>query len=85
MAIQTMVETFHYPMEKDELMIRLFIDLSLAFDTSHNVLLRKLNYYGIYGNSLSCLHNYLTTQSQYVTYNNCNSDMGDITIGVPQV
>ncbi len=84
MTIQTMVETFHHPMEKDELMIKLFIDLSLAFDTSH-VLLRKWNYYGIYGNSLSCLHNYSTTQNQYVIYNNCNSDMGDITIGVPQV
>ncbi len=72
MAIQTMVETFHYPMEKDELMRRLFIDLSWAFDTSHNVLLRKFNYYGIHGNSLSCLHNYLTKQN-------------NTTIGVPHV
>ncbi len=81
MAIQTMVETFHYPMEKDELLGRLFMDLSWTFDTSHNVLLRTFNYYGIHGNSL----NYLTAQNQYVIYNNCNSDMGDITIGVLQV
>ncbi len=70
MTIQTMVETFYYPMEKYELMIRLFIDLSQDFDTSHNVLLHKLNYYGIHGNSLICLHNYLTTQNKYVIYNN---------------
>ncbi len=63
MVIQTMVETFHYPMAKDVLMRRLFIDLSWAFDTSHNVLLRQFNYYGIHGNSLSCLHNYLTKQN----------------------
>ncbi len=66
-------------------MIRLFNDLSGAFDISHNVLLCILNYYGIYGNWLSCLHNYLTTQNQYLIYNNCNSDMGDITISVPRV
>ncbi len=69
MAIQKTVETFHYLIEKDELITRLFIDLSQAFDTiSHNVLLHKLNYDGIHGNSLSCIHNHLT-KTNFVEHN----------------
>ena len=85
MAIQTLVDKFHETIEKDELMVGIFIDLSRAFDTiSHDILLRKLHFYGIRGTSLKWIEDYLSNRKQYVQYNNSKSAMGNITIGVPQ-
>ena len=60
-------------------MIGLFTDSSRAFDTiSHDdVLLLKLNHYGIRGKSLLWIEEYLTNGKQYVNYNNENSKMGN--------
>ena len=44
----------------------------------------KLSYYGINGTALKLLKNYLLYRKQYVAYNNCNSDLVDVTTGVPQ-
>jgi len=85
LAIQTMVDTLHDVIENNDLMVGLFIDLSRAFDTiSHDILLGKLDYYGIRGTPLNWLADYLKNRKQYVSYNNYNSSMANITIGVPQ-
>ena len=63
----------------------LYIDLSKAFDTlSFDILLYKLNYYGIKDNAFKLLKNYLTNRRQYVVYNSQNSETLDISTGVPQ-
>ena len=63
----------------------IFIDLKKAFDTvNHDILLRKLEHYGIRGTSLSWFSSYLKGRSQYVSCNNTTSEIKPIVCGVPQ-
>ena len=63
----------------------IFLDLSKAFDTlNFNILLNKLQYYGIHGISLSLIRSYLTNRFQYVQFENSESDLLEIKTGIPQ-
>lgn len=63
----------------------LFLDLRKAFDcVQHEILLSKLNSYGIRGIALNLLKSYLNNRIQYVKWNNFVSDRLRITQGVPQ-
>ena len=63
----------------------IYLDLSKAFDTlNFNILLNKLQYYGINGISLSLIRNYLTNRFQYVQFENSESDLLEIKTGIPQ-
>jgi hypothetical protein len=65
--------------------VGLFLDLSKAFDTlNHNVLLQKLNTYGIRGLANDWIKSYLTGRKQYVSFNQHSSSSSNITCGVPQ-
>ena len=56
-----------------------------AFDTvDHQILLAKLNHYGIRGVSNDWFKSYLSNRSQYVSINGYESSLAVINCGVPQ-
>ena len=71
--------------EKNEYTVGIFLDLTKAFDSiDHNILLRKLEYYGVRGIGLNWFQNYLSDRYQFVTYRACTSQQQLVTCGVPQ-
>ena len=72
-------------MDKNDLPIYVFLDLSKAFDTvDHNILQNKLAYYGLNGLALHLFKSYLQNRKQFTEIEQINSDILPITIGVPQ-
>ena len=62
-----------------------FVDYKKAFDLiDHNLLLTKLNVYGICGHELDLLCNYLGECKQYVVIDGCHSSPRNVTAGIPQ-
>ena len=50
--------------------IGIYLDLQKAFDTvNHEILLKKLEYYGIRGNTLNWFKTYLGNRNQYTKVN----------------
>ena len=74
-AIITLIEKVQSALDHSKFACRIFIDLEKAFDTvDHNILLSKLNYYGIRGIANDWFKSYLSNQSQVVPINGFNSD-----------
>ena len=62
-----------------------FVDLQKVFGTvDHQILLAKLNHYGICGVSNDWFKSYLSNCSQFVSINGCKSGLAAINCGVPQ-
>ena len=62
-----------------------FIDLAKAFDTvDHDILLTKLEYYGVCHERLPWFKNYFTGRKQFVHIDSQSSEELAITSGVPQ-
>jgi len=60
-------------------------DFSKAFDEmSHQHLYQKLHHYGIQGDTLTWLKDFLTGRRQQVLVNGEQSDTTEVTSGVPQ-
>ena len=71
-------------MDKKDTPFSIFIDLSKAFDTlNHDILIQKLNFYGVTGIANDLIRNYLTNRKQFVEIDSFWSDSSDITTGVP--
>ena len=84
-AITKLLDKVIQSLSKKEHVIALFMDLSKAFDTiDHDILLYKLNNYGIRGIVLSWLKSYLSNRQQFVSINNVESSRLNIKCGVPQ-
>ena len=63
----------------------IFIDLRKAFDTvNHNILLKKLEHYGIRDDAYKWFESYLSNRRQYVFLNGESSEIRNTTCGVPQ-
>ena len=63
----------------------ILLDLSKAFDSvNHDILLFKLQRYGIRGQAWLLLRSYLNNRKQYVYNDNVSSNLEDVEVGVPQ-
>ena len=63
----------------------LFLDFAKAFDTvNHEILLAKLEHYGIRGVALNWIRNYLTNRMQCTEIGDTQSELELIKCGVPQ-
>ena len=72
-------------MDKNEVQINIFLDLSKAFDTiDHNILLHKLRFYGLDGSTLLLFEIYLSNRREYVEIDEMQSETLPVKIGVPQ-
>ena len=72
-------------LEKNEIGICIFLDFAKAFDTvNHEILLDKLEHYGIRGIALNWIRNYLTNRMQCTEIGDTQSELELIKCGVPQ-
>ena len=73
-ALLSIVEKIRNSLDKNMYTCRIFIDLEKAFDTvNHQIILSKLNHYGIRGVANSWFASYLSNRSQSVTLNGVTS------------
>ena len=72
-------------MDKGQVPLGIFLDLSKAFDTlDHNILIKKLEFYGVSDGPGKLLESYLSNRKQFVVFDDINSQVLDIKTGVPQ-
>ena len=85
LAALRMVDHIIKQMNNGKLPLCIYIDLSKAFDTlNYDILMSKLEYYGITGKENELLRSYLTGRSQYVEVNGPKSSHLQISTGIPQ-
>ena len=84
-ALIELVDQIRLSIDDNQMTCGIFVDLSKAFDTvNHQILLKKLEHYGIRGKALELFESYLTGRTQYVQINDNKSQTRPITCGVPQ-
>ena len=84
-AIIEVIDKITKAIDQGKYTIGIFLDLSKAFDTiNHEILIKKLEYYGMRGIARKLFENYLGNRKQIVKYNQTRSAEAKITSGVPQ-
>ena len=84
-ALFSITEKIREALDNNNFACGIFIDLQKAFDTvDHNILLKKLNHYGIRGVANDWFNSYLSNRSQFVSIYGFKSKTKNISIGVPQ-
>ena len=84
LAVMKLTNDIHGSFERGSHTAAVFIDLSKAFDTvQHEILLEKLNHYGIRNIANYWFRNYLINRKQFVKFNNTFSAEKYVMTGVP--
>ena len=84
-ALLNLTESIMKALDECNFACGISFDLEKAFDTvDHNILLKKLDYYGVRGISNKWFESYLSDRKQFVSINGFNSDISTITSAVPQ-
>ena len=81
-SLISIVETIRKSLDNNMFGCGVFIDLKKAFDTvNHEILLEKLEHYGIREEALHWFRSYLSNRKQYVHLNGINSVTRNVTCG----
>ena len=84
-ALINLTEMIREALDNSNFACGIFIDLQKAFDTvDHQILLRKMEYYGIRGIANKWFKSYLSNRQQFVSINGFNSEKQAMNYGVPQ-
>lgn len=85
MALMELMEELSSAIDEKKFAEGVFINLKKAFDTiDHNIMLEKMESFGVRGVGLKWLKSYIRNRSQYVQVGDAMSKPADITCGVPQ-
>ena len=84
-ALINITENIRKALDDRKIGYGVFVDFQKAFDTvDHQILLAKLNHYGIHGVSNDWFKSYLSNCNQHVSINGFDSGLTSINCGVPQ-
>ena len=84
-ALISLTEDIRKNLHEGNIGCGIFVDLQKAFDTVENdILLAKLEHYGIRGLANEWFRSYLSNRKQYVSINGHESSLASVSYGVPQ-
>ena len=73
-SLLSSTDDLHENMDNKKMNLAIFLDLTKAFDTvDHNILIKKLNSYGIADRTGDWFESYLSSRTQFCTLNGNNS------------
>ena len=85
LALIETVDSIRRLIDQGNYVLGIFVDLTKAFDTvDHEILLYKLDNYGIRGHANLFFRSYLSGRKQFTSANGIDSNMSEINCGVPQ-
>ena len=84
-ALVNLTESIGQALDEGYIGCGVFLDFQKAFDrVDHEILLSKLDYYGIQGISNNWFKSYFSNHKQFVSINGYDSGLAEIKCGVPQ-
>ena len=84
-ALISLTENIRKNLDEGNIGCGIFVDLQKAFDTvEHDILLSKLEHYGIPSLANEWFKSYFSNRKQYVSINGYDSNLVDVKFGVPQ-
>ena len=84
-ALLDCTNSWYMNMDRKMFNLVVFLDLKKAFDTvNHDILVRKLELYGITGNALSMIKSFLTDRKQKCQLGDVITPESSVTCGIPQ-
>ena len=84
-ALTDITETIRQALDNKKFACGVFVDLQKAFDTvNHDILIAKLDHYGIRGVANDWFSSYLKNRSQFVSILGYDSSTKPVNHGVPQ-
>lgn len=85
LALIDVVDNIYENLDTNQTVVGIYLDLTKAFDTvNHDILLYKLQNYGIRGMAYQWFRSYLSNRQQYTVINNVSSCLSNVLCGVPQ-
>ena len=84
-ALISLTEHIRKNLNEGNISCGIFVDLQKVFDTDeHDILLSKLEHYGVRGLTNEWLKSYISNRKQYVSINGFDSNLADVKFGIPQ-